>query len=396
MKNRLSYNHTVAACSISYAVQAIVNNYAPLLFVTYNKVYNISLEKIALLITVNFLTQLAIDLLSALFADKIGYRRLILMAHIFSIVGFWSLSILPELIEPFAGLLISVMIYGIGGGLLEVLISPVVEAGPSEKKSSVMSFLHSFYSWGQLIVVLLSTLFFSIFGIENRAYLTIIWTIIPILNMIYFCFVPINTLEDKKHGMSVTELLKDKVFYQMLILMICSGACELGMSQWASAFAESGLNVTKTIGDILGPCMFALFMGCSRLFYSIKGNGFDLEKYTLFSAILCMVGYFVASLSENPLIALSGCAICGFSVGVMWPGTYVIAHKKIPKGGTALFALLALAGDAGCTAGPTFIGFISGAFNDNLRVGIFFGSIFSVIMIILLFKSLYFKHKSTI
>ncbi len=395
MTKKLSYNHTVAACSISYVVQAIVNNYAPLLFITYNKVYNISLSKIALLITLNFFTQLIIDLLSAVFADKIGYRKLIMAAHIFAVIGFWCLAFLPEIIEPFTGLIISVIIYGMGGGLLEVLISPVVEAGPSDEKSAVMSFLHSFYSWGQLLVVLISTLFFTVFGIENRLYLTILWTIIPLANMIYFCFVPINTLEDNENGIPACELFKNKTFYLMIILMICSGASELGMSQWASAFAESGLKVSKAVGDILGPCMFALFMGISRILYSVKGNKLDLEKYTLFSAVLCFLSYLLSALSGNAFLALCGCAACGFSVGVMWPGTYVLAHKKIPKGGTALFALLALAGDIGCTSGPTFIGCISGLYNDNLRIGILSGAVFPLIIVMILTLSIIKKYKTT-
>ena len=394
MIRKLSYNHTVAACSISYAIQAIVNNYAPLLFVTYNRVYDIPLSKIALLITLNFFTQLIIDLLSVFLTDKIGYRNLIMSAHLFAVIGFWGLAFLPEIIDPFTGLTISVIIYGIGGGLLEVLISPVVEAGPSDEKSSVMSFLHSFYSWGQLLVVLLSTLFFLVFGIENRVYLTVFWTLLPIANMVYFYFVPICTLEDNEKGLPLSELFKNKVFYLMIILMICSGACELGMSQWASAFAEAGLKVSKAVGDILGPCMFALFMGVSRMFYSVKGNKLELEKYTLFSAVLCLLGYLLSSLSANSILALSGCAICGFSVGVMWPGTYVLAHKKIPKGGTPLFALLALAGDIGCTSGPTFIGYVSSCFEDNLRVGIFSGSIFAVVIILILFPYAFKKIKN--
>ena len=395
MIKQLSYRHTVAACSISYTIQAIVNNYAPLLFVTYNKVYNISFDKIALLITLNFFTQLIIDMFSALLADKIGYRKLIIVAHVFAIAGFWCLAVLPEIMNPFSGLVISVIIYGMGGGLLEVLISPVVEAGPSNEKSTVMNFIHSFYSWGQLLVVLLSTLFFVTFGIENRIYLTFLWTIIPLCNMVYFLFVPVYTLEDKNDGMSIADLFKNKTFYLMVVLMICSGAAELGMSQWASAFAESGLKVSKTVGDILGPCMFALFMGISRMFYSFKGNKYNLEKYTLFCAILCMSSYLIAALTKNPLIALSGCAICGFSVGVMWPGTYVIAHKKIPKGGTALFALLALAGDAGCTSGPTVIGLVSSVYSDNLKTGILAGSVFPLIMTLILCISLFKRTKKS-
>ncbi len=385
MTRKLSYNHTIASCSISYAIQAIVNNYAPLLFVTYNSVYDIPLNKIALLITLNFFTQLIVDFLSVFLTKKFSYRKLILAAHVFAIVGFWGLAFLPDIIYPFTGLVISVIVYGIGGGLLEVLISPVVEAGPSNEISSVMSFLHSFYSWGQLIVVLISTMFFLAFGIENRVYLTVLWTLLPIANMIYFYFVPICTLEDNEKGMPLIELFKNKTFYLMIILMVCSGACELGMSQWASAFAESGLKVTKAVGDILGPCMFALFMGASRIYYSLKGSKLELEKYTFFCAVLCLVGYLISSLSPGSLLALSGCAICGFSVGVMWPGTYVLAHKRIPKGGTALFALLALAGDVGCTSGPTFIGYVSSWFNDNLRAGIFFGAIFPAIIILILF-----------
>lgn len=380
MKN--NYNHTLIASYVGYIVQAIVNNFAPLLFLTFQKSFSISLDKIAFLVTINFCVQLIVDFLSAKFVDKIGYRNSIVAAHIFAAAGLVGLGIFPSLfVNSYIGLVLAVTLYAIGGGIIEVLISPIVEACPTDKKSAVMSLLHSFYCWGQVFVVLASTLYFTTIGIRNWRILSCLWALIPLLNAFYFTQVPISRPVAEGEGMPVRKLLATKIFWVLVVLMVCAGASELSMSQWASAFAEAGLGISKTAGDLAGPCFFAILMGSARVFYSRFSERIDLQKFILFSSTLCIIGYLLASLSPLPALSLAGCGICGLSVGILWPGTLSIASKKCPRGGTPMFALLALAGDLGCSAGPTIVGVISEAYN-NLKTGILAAIVFPIALII--------------
>ncbi len=381
MNIKTNYKHTVAACYIGYITQAIINNFIPLLFITFHNIYDISLEKIGLLVSVNFFTQLLVDLVSAKAADKIGYRPLVIAAHVFAVIGLVSLAFLPDLLpDPYIGICFAIILYAIGGGLTEVLISPIVEACPTDGKSSAMSLLHSFYCWGSVLVVLGTTVFFYFFGTEMWRIAACIWAIIPLFNIFYFSLVPINTLTENGESMGVRQLLKSGIFRILAVFMLCAGASELAMSQWASAFAESGLNVSKTMGDLLGPCFFAVLMGTSRIVHAKFGEKIGLEKYLRLSAIVCTVSYLIAAFSPIPLLSLIGCGICGFSVGAMWPGTFSLATEKCPKGGTAMFALLALAGDCGCGLGPAIVGFVSGALGDNLKLGIVSAVVFPLIL----------------
>lgn len=378
------YKRTLTACFIGYIVQAIVNNFAPLLFLTFQSTYGIPLSRITLLVTINFGLQLLIDLLSAGFIDKIGYRASVVLAHIFSAAGLILMTVLPGLLpDAFVGLLISVLVYALGGGLLEVLVSPIVEACPTDNKEKAMSLLHSFYCWGHVGVVLLSTLFFAVFGIENWKILALLWALVPLFNLILFATAPICTLnEDGEKGMSLSGLLTSKIFWILMLLMVCSGACEQAVSQWASTFAEKGLGISKTAGDLAGPMMFALLMGTSRLLYGKWGEKMNLQKCMAYSGVLCAVSYLLISLSPSPILSLIGCGICGFSVGILWPGTFSMAAKQLRSGGTVLFALLALAGDLGCTGGPTYVGLISGAFGDDLKAGILAALIFPAFLLL--------------
>ena len=348
-----SYKSTMCACFTGYIVQAIINNFAPLLFVTFQKTFDIPLSQITALITVNFVIQLLIDLLSAGFIDKIGYRASAVLSHVFAAVGLILLTVLPEVFaSPFVGLLIAVIIYAVGGGLLEVLVSPIMEACPTENKEKAMSLLHSFYCWGHMAVVLLSTLFFTAFGISNWRILAIFWALIPIVNAIFFTQVPIYSLQEEgEKGLTLKELCRNKVFWLMMIMMVCSGASEQAVSQWASTFAEQGLGVSKTVGDLAGPLAFAALMGTSRLLYGKFGDKLNLNKCMFFSACLCVISYLCIALIPVPAIGLIGCALCGFSVGVLWPGTFSKSSAAIKRGGTVMFAMLALAGDLGCCAG---------------------------------------------
>lgn len=373
----------MAASYLGYITQAIVNNFAPLLFVTFQKSFDISLEKIGYLVTVNFCIQLFVDFIAAKFVDKIGYRISIVAAHLFAGTGLILMGVLPfAFADQYMGLICAIVFYSIGGGLIEVLISPIVEACPTDKKSAAMSLLHSFYCWGHVAVILLTTLFFVTAGIDNWRILSALWAVIPLANAVYFCFVPINTLVDCEKSAPIKELFKSKLFWILILLMICSGASEQGMSQWSSAFAETGLKVSKTLGDLLGPCMFAVMMGVSRVFYAAFSGRLKLMKFISVSCVFCVIGYLVSALSPVPALALVGCRICGLSVGILWPGVFSLAAERAPTGGTAMFALLALAGDLGCSSGPTLVGIVSSAFNDNLRAGFLAAIAFPVALII--------------
>lgn len=378
-----TYNKTLYACFTGYIVQAIINNFVPLLFLTFQSQYHIPLFKITMLVTMNFGLQLLIDFASVAFIDRLGYRTCAVLAHVFSAAGLILLTILPEIAsDPFTGILVSILIYAIGGGLLEVLVSPIVEACPTDNKEKAMSLLHSFYCWGCVFVVLLSTLFFCLFGIENWKVLAVLWAIIPILNGIAFLHVPIASLSnDGEPGLSLRELTSMKLFWLFLLLMLCAGACEQAISQWASTFAEKGFGLSKTLGDLVGPMMFAIFMGTSRVLYGKHGEKINLRHFMLASSLLCLISYFLIASAPLPIIGLIGCSLCGFSVGILWPGVFSMASASIRGGGTAMFALLALAGDLGCLTGPGLVGMVSSCFGDNLKIGTLAASLFPVLLL---------------
>ncbi len=384
MEKNKNYNRTIVACFVGYIVQAIVNNFVPLLFLTFQRSYGIPLAQITLLVTLNFGVQLLVDLASVTFVDRIGYRASLILAHVFSAAGLVLLTVLPEIVPgAFGGILICVIIYAIGGGLLEVLVSPVVEACPSDNKEKAMSMLHSFYCWGHVGVVLLSTLFFRAFGIGNWKLLALIWALVPLANIFAFARVPIAPLiQEGEKGMSLRELFGMKLFWVLLIMMICSGASEQAVSQWASTFAEKGLNISKTAGDLAGPMAFAILMGGARAFYGKYGHRINLDSFMVGSCLLCVFSYLCISLVPSPVVNLVGCALCGLSVGIMWPGSFSKAAAALPRGGTALFALLALGGDIGCSGGPTLVGLVSSAFSDNLKLGILAAVGFPVLLMV--------------
>lgn len=379
----MNYQRTIYACFVGYIVQAIVNNFVPLLFLTFEGTYGIEMGRITMLITMNFGVQLVVDLLSAGFVDKIGYRISIVLAHLFSAAGLAGLVFLPGILpDAYTGLCISVVIYALGGGLIEVLISPIMESCPTDNKEKAMSLLHSFYCWGHVGVVLVSTLFFHLAGIENWRILTLLWVVIPVANGIVFLKSPIAPLiEEGESGLSMKELFRNKMFWLFLLMMLCAGASEQAVSQWASTFAEQGLGVTKTIGDLAGPMAFAILMGSARAFYGKFGDRLNLDRFMLASGVLCVFSYLCIALAPSPVVSLAGCGICGLSVGIMWPGSFSKASAAIRNGGTAMFALLALAGDLGCSGGPTLVGDVSSAAADNLRIGILAAIVFPVLLI---------------
>lgn len=384
MSIKTNYKHTIAAGYISYMTQAIVNNFAPLLYITFQKDWNISLSQLAFISTYNFLVQLIVDLLSAKYVDKIGVKKCVIFAHILATIGFISLGTLPYIMDnSYLGIIISITLYAIGGGLIEVLASPIIESCPTKNKEANMSLLHSFYCWGQVAAIVLSTAFFYIFNISNWRIMAYLWALIPFLNTFYFAAVPINLkTEENSSNQKTFDLFKNKFFYILLVMMLCAGASEIAIAQWASAFAEETLGISKTVGDLLGPCGFAVLMGISRVSYSKLSKKLNLEKYILFCSVLCIIGFLMVSLSPIPFLSLLGCGICGFAVGIMWPGTYSIAAKKWKNPSTSLFALCALAGDMGCSSGPFLVGKVSEIFGNNLKIGLFAGTIFPVIMFI--------------
>ena len=391
-----SYQKTQVACFIGYVVQAIVNNFAPLLFLTFQRQYDIPLSQITLLVTINFALQLLVDLASVKFVDRIGYRASAVLAHGLSAAGLVLLTVLPEVAPtPFLGLLGAVLVYAMGGGLLEVLISPIVEACPTPNKAGAMSLLHSFYCWGHVGVVLLSTAFFTLFGVDNWKVMALLWALIPLGNLIAFLRVPIAPLlAEGEKGMSLRQLCGKPLFWVLLLLMVCAGASEQSVSQWASAFAEKALGVGKTVGDLAGPMAFAVLMGISRAFYGKYGDKIDLDRFMGGSAILCILSYLCISLIPIPAAGLIGCAICGLSVGIMWPGAFSRASATIQRGGTAMFAFLALAGDLGCSGGPTLVGLVSSRFGNNLRAGILAAILFPVLLLLGILTSKRRKNKN--
>lgn len=380
---KIKYQKTLIACYLGFITQAIAANFAPLLFLTFHRTYQISLGRIAFISTAFFFTQLLVDLFCAKYVDRIGYRRSVIASEVFSAAGLIGLAFLPSLLpDPYVGILISVIIYAMGSGLIEVLVSPIVEACPFDNKESVMSLLHSFYCWGSVGVILLSTIFFAIFGIENWRILSCIWALIPLYNTFNFISCPIESLTEEGEGFSIRQLFHIPIFWIALILMVCAGASEISMAQWASAYVESALGISKSIGDIIGPCLFAVMMGTSRSFYGKYGEKIDLMKFMIGSGALCLVCYLLSALAPLPFLNLVGCSLCGFSVGIMWPGTISIASKKIPLGGTAMFAFLAMAGDLGGAVGPGIVGLVTQAANDNLKIGVLAGCVFPAVLVL--------------
>ena len=383
MKKQKNYKKTLLACYLGFVTQAISANFTPLLFLTFISIYGITLEKIALIPMVFYLTQLLVDLAATKFADKIGYRNCVVASQVLSAAGLVLMAILPEILTlPFIGILISVVLYAMGSGLIEVLVSPIVEACPFENKEGAMSLLHSFYCWGAMGVILGSTLFFAVFGVGNWKILTFLWAFVPLYNTFNFINCPIERLVEEGESMGIRKLLKTPIFWLMILLMICSGASEASMAQWASAFTESAIGVSKTVGDLAGPCLFAMFMGISRVLYGKFSEKLDLTKVMLVCGMMCAGCYLLASLSVIPILGLAGCALCGMTVGIMWPGSISISSQNCPKGGTAMFAFLALAGDLGAMVSPTMVGSISEMAGGNLKTGLLVATVFPMILVV--------------
>ena len=380
---KLNAKHTVATCFGGFLTQAIVINFSPLLFITFEKTYDISLSKISLLIAISFLTQLSMDFTASVFPSLFNKRVTVVIGQLCSAAGLMGLAFLPKIMPPYAGLVVATVIAALGGGIIEVMGNPIIEACPVKNKNRILSFLHSGYCWGLVLTVVLSTLFFHFVGLEHWRLLACLWAIIPILDAVAFTFVPLYPMESAPNSKGKkNSVFRSFTFWAFFILMLCAGAAEQAMSQWASSFAEMGLGVSKTVGDLLGPCAFAVLMGAARLIYAKYSERVDLSKFMIASSVMCVVSYLVAAFSQNAVAALAGCALCGFSVGIMWPGTLCLATEKIPNGGVKMFALLALAGDAGCTAGPVAVGYIAELLGNDLKISFAFSALFPILIIL--------------
>ena len=383
-KTKNPFARTIRACYLGYVSQAIIVCFAPLLFTRFQSQYGIPLSRITALITVCFVLQLFVDFSAAFFIGKIGYRMSAAIGNALTALGLAALTVLPEMFsDPFVGLVIAVVIYSAGSGLLEVVVSPIVETCPSDNKEGTMSFLHSFFCWGCVAVIVLSTVFFRLFGIENWKIAALLWTVLPIVNTIHFCRVPINEPSESEDGtIPMGSLLKTPLFWLIVLLMICSGACEIALSQWSSAFVEKALGVPKAYGDLVGPAVFAVLMGTARALYGKFSQKLPLAPSLFGCSLSCAAAYCLIAFSDSPIASLAGIALCGFSVGIMWPGTFSLAAASI-KGGSAMFAFLALSGDLGCSAGPTFVGVVAGHHGDNLKIGIAAALVFPICMAVL-------------
>ena len=382
----MNSKYTIYASFIGYVTQAIVNNLAPLLFSIFMVNFGITLDLIALLVSINFCTQLLVDLLATKYIDLIGYRISVVAAHLFSAIGLIGLSVFPYLFNnSYVGIIVAVILYAIGGGLIEVLISPIVEACPTDNKASIMSLLHSFYCWGCVLVIGLSSAFFFVFGKGRWCILPLLWAVIPLVNAFFFTKVPLYDICEDGKGMNISQLFSSKVFFVLLGMMVMAGASEQAMSQWASSFVEISLLLPKSLGDLLGPCFFAILMGCSRLFYAKYGEKINLISFVKYSCVLGVFAYVLSGIKGAPLINLLACGLCGLSVGILWPGIFSIASQTLPKAGTAMFALLALAGDLGCSMGPFVVGKMAVLFKESLQTGLLFGLSFPLMLIVLVY-----------
>lgn len=391
---KLSYRSTVLACYNGYITQAICINLAPLLYLTFQRQFALSVAQVGMLVAVNFATQILVDVLASHYANRLNLRAMAVLAHLFAVGGLLGFALFPKVMPPYAGLLLAEMVVGCGGGFTEVIISPLMEACPTEEKSGNMSLLHSFYCWGQAGVVLLSGIYFYFFEISTSwYYLPILWAIIPFIGAIGFSIVPIYQLPTKEGEKSaVGRLFRTPSFIVFFLMMFCAGAGEMIMSQWASAFVESALGIEKTLGDLLGPCMFAIMMGIARLLYGRFSGRVDLTSWMMWGCVGCAVAYLLAAFAPHPILALIGCALCGFSVGVFWPGTLSCAAANIPLGGVSMFAILAVAGDIGCLSGPYFSGLIADAAGQDLRAAFCFATVFPLICFVALWLQ---KRKKT-
>lgn len=380
-----SYRSTKIACFIGFVVQAIINNFLPVLFIIfYSKPYNLNYEQLGRLLFINFFVQLVVDALTPIIVKKIGYRGASVACHALAAAGLCMLGILPWAFPThiYTCLVAAIVVYASGSGIIEVCISPIVEMLPGDKKGADMAFTHSFYCWGQMFTVLVSTLLIAVIGQSYWHIIPIIWAIIPLFNMFNFMRVPIVEVPEESASKTAKTLFKNRDFWVFVVVMICAGASEITMAEWASIFTQQALGVSKTVGDLLGPCAFAICMGSGRVIFGLLDGKFNPKKALIINNILCVACYVGVALCNINWLSLVVCALCGFTVSLSWPGTYSMAARHFTTGGTLMFSVLALSGDLGCSMGPWIMGIVAN--NTNLQTGFLVSAIFPTIMVAVL------------
>ncbi|MBQ6884261.1 MAG: MFS transporter [Clostridia bacterium] len=377
-----SYKSTKIACFAGFVVQAIINNFLPLLFIIFNTRYNLNYEQLGRLLFINFFVQLIVDALTPAVVKHIGYRGAAIACHGLAAVGLCLLGILPLLFpkQIYTCVIIAIIIYATGSGIIEVCISPIVEMLPGDKKGADMAFSHSFYCWGQAFTVLVSTILIYLIGQDGWQLIPIIWAVIPFVNMFNFMRVPIVEQVDEPVSKTAKALFKNRDFWIFAIIMICAGASEITMAEWASIFTQQALGVSKTVGDLLGPCAFAICMGSGRVIFGLFDGKFNPKKALIINNILCVICYVGVAVCSIEWLSLVACALCGFTVSLSWPGTYSMAARYFPTGGTLMFSLLALCGDFGCSIGPWTMGIVANS--TTLQMGFLVCAIFPAIMVV--------------
>ncbi len=399
-----NYKSTLWACYLGYITQAITVNLATLFFVIFRKDFGITYTELGSIVLITFVIQIIVDASMMKLTYVIGYRTSAILAHVFSLVGLVLLGILPRIMQPFCGLLISILFYSVGGGMTEVIISPIVDSLPGDAKASGMCLLHSFYSWGQVAVVLITTVLLKLVGEGLWYIIPPVWAVIPLFNIFMFSRVPLVDIPPEESGSRITSYLRTPLIYGAIILMICGGASEMAMSQWASLFAESGLGVTKIVGDLLGPCLFAVNMGIGRTVYGICGKRINMKAALFSCSIFTLTCYMLTVFSGSAVLSLIGCSLCGLGVSLMWPGVLSMTSSEYgTMTSPALFAFLALAGDIGCSLGPWITGKVSDVYiaagtaassGGAIRTGLLAASIFPALMVAVSFIFLICKRRT--
>lgn len=378
---RSKFLGTKLACYVGYVVQAVINNFLPILFIALQDVYGLGYERLARLIIFNFASQIAVDFSAPKIVALFGYRKSAALSQAMAALGLVSMGILPRIMSnTYLAIIISIIIYAIGSGMMEVIISPIIEMLPTKNKSGNMAFLHSFYCWGQAFTIIVTTLLVTVFGYKGWANIPLIWAVIPFLNTFSFFKVPVIEPKGEEKGDSFKSLASSKRFIIYMVMMFCGGACEIAMAEWASLFAQQALGISKVIGDLAGPCAFALFMGTGRVLYGWISKKVDFRKTVIVMSLLCFICYLTVAFCKIPAFSLIACAACGFSVSLFWPGVLSEGAKDFKRGGSVMYGVFALCGDTGCSAGPWIIGIIADRL--GLNFGFSVAAIFPVIMII--------------
>lgn len=381
------YKSTIRACYIGNLVGALVTNLSPLLFVILMGSYNLSFEQVGRLVLINFFTQIIADLAFSKPVDTYGVRPFITLGHALVFIGFVMFAFSPRLFphSPYTGLMLATVVFSCGGGLLELLLSAIVQAVPSDAKAAAMSLLHSFYAWGFIVVVVLTFLMLKLFGSANWPWLFLIWSLVPLFNFFNFLRVPLPPQVPDEHRTSTRVLASTPFFIFVVLGIALGGAAEVSMSQWTSAYAETTLGLSKQTGDLLGLCLFAGLLGLGRVLYGTYGKRFDIWRVMFLGSLFAAGCYLVAALSQHPIVSLVACAFCGLGVALLWPGSVTNAAHRFPFAGASMFAILAAGGDTGAAVGPWLLGLIADQIPTDfplspLRVGMVIGTLFPLAM----------------